>query len=254
MTQPVEVMMRNFYNIGNLSGPKQQRSFAEQAYDILEEMIVTIVLSPGAILTESELIEKTGLGRTPMREALQRLSDVGLIDIIPRQGTMVTEINVSDQLLLLEVRRELERLIATSAARRRTAEQSSLLSEMAVEMRRAAATDDYLLFLRVDRAFNQCVAESSANRHLIKAITPIHALARRFWYKYYRPYDLPIAAIGHAEIMEAIVAADPVAAGTASDRLLDYVVSFTRSVETNNSGSDNIASAEARPALAGRAL
>jgi DNA-binding GntR family transcriptional regulator len=200
-------MMRNFYNIGNLPGPKQQRSFAEQAYDILEEMIVTLVLSPGAILTESELIEETGLGRTPMREALQRLSDVGLIDIIPRQGTKVTEINVNDH-----------------------------------------------LFLRVDRAFNQCVAESSANRHLIKAITPIHALARRFWYKYYRPYDLPIAAIGHAEIMEAIVAADPVAAGAASDRLLDYVVSFTRSVETSGSGSDNTASAEAGPALARRAL
>jgi DNA-binding GntR family transcriptional regulator len=246
--------MRNLYNIGNLPGPKQQRSFAEQAYDILEEMIVTLLLSPGAILTESELIEKTGLGRTPMREALQRLSDVGLIDIIPRQGTRVTEINVGDQLLLMEVRRELERLIATSAAQRRTTEQSSLLSEMAVEMRRAAATDDYLLFLRVDRAFNQCVAESSANRHLIKAITPIHALARRFWYKYYRPYDLPIAAIGHAEIMEAIVAADPVAAGAASDKLLDYVVSFTRSVETGNSDSNNAASAEARPALARRAL
>lgn len=242
--------MRNFYNIGNLPGAKQQRSFAEQAYDILEEMIVTLVLSPGATLTESELIEETGLGRTPMREALQRLSDVGLIDIIPRQGTRVTEINFGDQLLLLEVRRELERLIATSAARRRTAEQSSLLAEMAVEMRHAAATDDYLLFLRVDRAFNQCVAESSANRHLVKAITPIHALARRFWYKYYRPYDLPIAAVGHAEIMEAIVAADPVAAGAASDRLLDYVVSFTCSAESRNSGSDNIASAPPTPALA----
>ena len=236
--------MQNLYSIGNIPAAKLQRSFAEQAYDILEEMIVTLVLPPGATLSESELIEKTALGRTPMREALQRLSDVGLIDIIPRQGTRVTEINVSDQLLLLEVRRELERLIATSAARRRTAEQSTLLSKMAVEMRRAAATDDYLLFLRVDRAFNQCVAESSANRYLVKAITPIHALARRFWYKYYRPYDLPIAAIGHAEIMEAIVAADPTAAGAASDRLLDYVVSFTRSAETGDSGRDNMAAAD----------
>lgn len=248
---PAEVKMRNFFNIANIPAPKQQRSFAEQAYDILEEMIVTLVLPPGTTLTESELIEKTGLGRTPVREALQRLSDVGLIDITPRQGTKVTEISVGDQLLLLEVRRELERLIATSAARRRTAEQSALLSEMAVEMRRAAATDDYLLFLRVDRAFNQCVAESSANRYLVKAITPIHALARRFWYKYYRPYDLPIAAIGHAEIMEAIVAADPVAAGAASDKLLDYVVSFTRSAETGNSGSD-ATGAPATPASAER--
>jgi DNA-binding GntR family transcriptional regulator len=206
-------------------------------------MIVTLVLSPGAILTEGELIEKTGLGRTPMREALQRLSDVGLIDIIPRQGTKVTEINVGGSTASARGARELERLIAVSAARRRTAEQSELLSEMAVEMRRAAATDDYLLFLRVDRAFNQCVAESAANRHLVKAITPIHALARRFWYKYYRPYDLPIAAIGHAEIMEAIVVADAAAAAAASDKLLDYVIAFTRTAEAGSSGSEGAASA-----------
>jgi DNA-binding GntR family transcriptional regulator len=213
---------------------KQQKSLAEQAYDVLEEMIVTLVLPPGAQLTETKLIDDTGLGRTPIREALQRLSDVGLIEIIPRQGTTVTNINVTDQLLLLEVRRELERLIAASSARRRTPEQSAMLADLALEMRRAAATDDYLLFLRVDRAFNQCVAESAANRHLLKAISPIHALARRFWYKHYRPYDLPIAAIAHAEIMEAIVSSNPAAAATASDILLDYVEAFTRSVETSN--------------------
>jgi DNA-binding GntR family transcriptional regulator len=145
-----------------------------------------------------------------------------LIDIAPRQGTTVTNINVSDQLLLLEARRELERLIATSAARRRTHEQSAMLAKMAIEMRRAAATDDYLLFLRIDRAFNQCVGESAANRHLLKAISPIHALARRFWYKHHRPYDLSIAAIAHAEIMEAIVSSNPIAAAKASDALLDY--------------------------------
>jgi DNA-binding GntR family transcriptional regulator len=225
---------------------KHSRSRAEQAYDVIEEMIVTLVFPPGAQLTEAKLIDETGLGRTPVREALQRLSDVGLIEIAPRQGTTVTNINVSDQLLLLEVRRELERLIATSAARRRTPEQSAMLAEMAIEMRRAAATDDYLLFLRVDRAFNQCVAESAANRHLLKAISPIHALARRFWYKYYRPYDLPIAAIAHAEIMEAIVSSNPNAAAEASDALLDYVETFTRSVETSDrseKASDFVASA-----------
>jgi DNA-binding GntR family transcriptional regulator len=214
------------------STTRQHRSLAEQAYDVLEEMIVTLVLPPGAELTETRLIDETGLGRTPIREALQRLSDVGLIVIAPRQGTRVTNINVGDQLLLLEVRRELERLVATSSARRRTHEQSELLAEMAIEMRRAAATDDYLLFLRVDRAFNQCAAESAANRHLLKAISPIHALARRFWYKYYRPYDLSIAAVAHAEIMEAIVLSDAAAAARASDSLLDYVEAFTRSVET----------------------
>ena len=85
--------LQNLYSIGNIPAPKLQRSLAEQAYDILEEMIVTLVLPPGATLSENELIEKTGLGRTPMREALQRLSDVGLIDIVPRQGTKVTIIS-----------------------------------------------------------------------------------------------------------------------------------------------------------------
>jgi DNA-binding FadR family transcriptional regulator len=54
---------------------------------------------------------------------------------------------------------------------------------------------------------------------------------------YYRPYDLPIAATGHAEIMEAIVASDPAAAGAASDRLLDYVASFMRSTKSAGSGA-----------------
>lgn len=222
--------MLNLYNLAAATPhPSPAKSHAEQAYNLLEEMIVTLALPPGAILAESLLIEKTGLGRTPIREALQRLSEVGLIDILPRRGTLVTEIDVSDQLALLEVRRELDRLIATSAARRRNTEQSALFAGMALEMRRAAATDDYLLFLRVDRVFNQRIAETAANRHLVKAITPIHALARRFWYKFYRPYDLPIAAISHANIMEAVVTGDAVAAGHASDALLDYVEAFTRS-------------------------
>lgn len=64
-----------------------QKSLAEQAYDLLEEMIITLVLPPRSILTEGVLIEKVGLGRTPIREALQRLSDVGLVRIAPRSGT-----------------------------------------------------------------------------------------------------------------------------------------------------------------------
>ena len=212
-----------------------QKSLAEQAYDLLEEMIITLVLPPRSVVTEGVLIDKVGVGRTPIREALQRLSEVGLVRIAPRSGTTITDVDVNDQLLLLEVRRELERLIASSAARRRNGEQAAMLEKMALEMRRAAATDDYLLFLRVDRVFNQCAAESAGNHHLLRAISPIHALSRRFWYMHYRPYDLPIAAIAHAEIMEAIVAQDPVEAGQASDALLDYVESFTKTKTVKSS-------------------
>ena len=193
-------------------------------------MIVTVHLKPGATLSEMALMEQTGLGRTPIREALLRLADVGLVTIAPRSGTVVTRTDPADQLQLLEVRRVLERLIAARAAERSGTAEKAEFAEMAAEMREAAATDDYLLFLRVDHRFNQFVAANAGNRHLVRSITPIHALARRFWYTHYRPYDLATAAKLHAVIMEAIAAGDAVEAAAASDALLDYVEAFTRAV------------------------
>lgn len=210
--------------------PLPPQSLAERAYDRIEEMIVTVQLRPGAALNEAALAQQIGFGRTPVREALQRLADVGLVSIVPRRGTLVTTTDRDDQLLLLEVRRELERLIAARAATRCLRADRVVFAEMAAEMREAARTDDYLLFLRVDHKFNQLTAASSANRHLVRAISPIHALSRRFWYTHYRPYDLPTAAILHAVIMEAVAAGDAAAAAQASDALLDYVESFTRAV------------------------
>ena len=74
--------------------------------------IVTLELAPGSFWSELQLSEMIGIGRTPVREALQRLQTDHLVRILPRLGAQVTEINVSQQLLLLELRRVLERLIA----------------------------------------------------------------------------------------------------------------------------------------------
>ena len=80
-------------------------------------MIVTLRIAPGAAVSEQELAGNLGIGRTPIREALQRLAREGLVAILPRRGILVSGIDVKRQLRLLEVRRELERLIARSAAR-----------------------------------------------------------------------------------------------------------------------------------------
>ncbi|MEE3092729.1 MAG: GntR family transcriptional regulator, partial [Pseudomonadota bacterium] len=98
------------------NGCETNRSLSDQAYEGLEEMIVTLHLEPGAVLSEAELSEQLGIGRTPIREALQRLAREGLVLILPRKGILVSEINPGKQLLLLEVRRELERLLARSGA------------------------------------------------------------------------------------------------------------------------------------------
>ncbi len=87
-------------------------SLTDRAYGELEERIVTLQLEPGAVLSETTLAQQLGFGRTPVREALQRLAREGLVVIFPRRGILVSEIDVKRQLALLEVRRERERRMA----------------------------------------------------------------------------------------------------------------------------------------------
>src|SRR5690348_17748309 len=71
-------------------------------------MIVTLQLSPGTILSEQALAQRLKIGRTPIREALQRLARDGLVVIMPRRGIMVSEINLRLQLRLLEVQPQID--------------------------------------------------------------------------------------------------------------------------------------------------
>ena len=91
-------------------------SLAEQAYQHLEHDLVTLDLAPGAVVSEGLLIERVGLGRTPVREAIQRLAHQDLIRVMPRKGLMIVPIEQADLLQVLEVRKGLERLIVRLAA------------------------------------------------------------------------------------------------------------------------------------------
>jgi len=205
-------------------------SLTDSAYAQLEELIVTLQLPPGMFLSEMALATRLGIGRTPIREALQRLARDGLVNILPRRGVMVSEIDLRAQLRLLEVRRELERLLARRAAERATAEERTVFAELARSMRAAAAIADDLAFMRMDLQFNELVAASARNEFASRSIGLMHGLSRRFWYHHYREAaDLPLTARLHAEVAEAIAARDGEAAAAASDRLVGYIESFARS-------------------------
>src|SRR3979490_1523366 len=124
-------------------------TLTDRAYRELEEMIVTLQLSPGTVLSEQALAVRLKIGRTPIREALQRLARDGLVVIMPRRGIMVSEINLRLQLRLLEVRREIERLMASLAAERATPEERREFAEVAEAMLGAAAKADDIAFLRL---------------------------------------------------------------------------------------------------------
>jgi len=205
------------------------RSLTDLAYAHLEEMIVTLKLAPGRTVSEGELSVMTGIGRTPIREALQRLAREKLVSILPRRGIVVTEINVGSQLRLLEVRRELERLIGRSAARRATPAERERFRELAKLFEKSAREDDDVTFMRTDREFNSLCSAASHNDFAAGAMSLMHSLSRRFWYIHFKQAaDMPLTAKLHADIARAIADADEERAAKASDRLLDEIEKFTR--------------------------
>src|SRR5262245_62309605 len=84
-------------HVRNAPSARLAESLTEQAYRVIEEQIVTLRLKPGDVLSEQFLCVSTKFGRTPIREALQRLSREGLITILPRKGVLVSDINPRNQ-------------------------------------------------------------------------------------------------------------------------------------------------------------
>jgi DNA-binding GntR family transcriptional regulator len=91
-------------------------SLSDIAYERLKHAIVCLALAPGSVVREEELIERSGIGRTPVREALQRLQRDQLVTVLPRQGVMVTNIDVAELPVLFETRTILEPYVHRLAA------------------------------------------------------------------------------------------------------------------------------------------
>jgi len=175
------------------------------------------------------LSERLGIGRTPIREALQRLARERLVAILPRRGVVVSAIDVAAQLRLLEVRRELERLVARGAARRASEEERERFGELARRFEKASRAGDDKTFMRTDREFNELCLAAVKNEFAAGAMGLMNSLSRRFWFHHYKQAaDLPETAKLHADIARAIADGDEKEAAAALDRLLDNIQAFTR--------------------------
>jgi DNA-binding GntR family transcriptional regulator len=213
--------------------PASAGTLTEQAYRQLEEQIVTLRLAPGEFVSEYALAESLAFGRTPVREALQRLAREGLVVILPRRGIQVSETDTRKQLLVLEVRRELERLLARLGAQRATDEQRRRFNDIADGMERAAKTNDDIAFMRLDRELNLLISAAAHNDYAARAMRSLHGHSRRFWYMHYKQAaDLPLCARLHAAQARAIAEGAQKRAAEATDRLIDYTETFTRATLT----------------------
>ena len=193
---------------------------AAKAYRALERMIVTLELPPGSTTTEGALIERLGLGRTPVREAMQRLAWEGLLEIRPRAGVAVAPRHPGDWLKVIDARRGVEILLARAATRNSTRETAEKFREAALSMQKAVIKDNVLAFLEADKSLDEALALASDNAFASRLAAPLQTHSRRFWFRYQAETGLAEAADRHLAMVRAITAGDEERAGQEADRLM----------------------------------
>ncbi|MES2048529.1 MAG: GntR family transcriptional regulator [Pseudomonadota bacterium] len=203
---------------------------ADIAYDAIESMIVTLQLKPGMPIVESDLIDLTGLGRTPLREALMRMSSNGLIIQLPRRGLIVSDIEAGEHITLIETRRVLERLIASSAARRATPQHRADILACADTMVLAAKSANLSEYMAADQALDHVIHEACRNPSAVAAVIPLVIKCRRFWYAFQHEGDIEEGARCHMLLAKSIVNNQEEQAIKAADELMDYLELFARKV------------------------
>lgn len=196
-----------------LTAARQRRvdhdSRSEAAYRILKEKIVTLELPPASLLNESDLMSELHLGRTPIREALQRLALENLVVILPRRGTIVADLNMSDLQKIFEMRLELEiyavRLAAERATPAEVAEMEALLAKSDEIIRRG----DYHQLMQLDHQVHQLLARAAHNEFLEETLERLYTHGLRLWYiSLHKVSRLQEAIAEHREIIVAIKMGD----------------------------------------------
>src|SRR6266704_6965963 len=128
----------------------EARSQSEAAYLRLLERIVRLEMPPGSVVNEAQLREDLRIGRTPIREALQRLARENLVRSIPHRGTFVTDVNITDLARITEVRVVLEAHAARLAAEKLAGANRDLIEELLELLGRGYVTDQRDL-MQLDR-------------------------------------------------------------------------------------------------------
>ncbi len=202
---------------------------SEQALGALERLIEQGALKPGSMVSERGLMDLTGLGRTPVREAIQRLALNHMLKIHPNKGIEIPAISVEDQLSGLEVRRVVEVLAVELACSRASAKDIREIEALSSALDGEFDLRDYSQTVRQTHAL---IIQAARNPYLEALMVPLQTLSRRFWIMHVRDEQQEIAhgKLLHQAILRAIAARDMSAASAASLALNSYLVEFALSV------------------------
>jgi DNA-binding GntR family transcriptional regulator len=203
------------------------RSQSEEAYLRIRERIVSLDMPPGSVVNEGRLREELKIGRTPIREALQRLARENLVRSIPHRGTFVTDVNITDLARITEVRVVLEGHAARLAAERLSTTDRDALAQLLERLEEGRSLDQHQL-MRLDQQIHREIYRAARNPFLEATLERYFNLSLRLWYLVLdRQVALREAVEEHAELLRAILAGDGPGADESMRR---HVIGFEREI------------------------
>ena len=183
----------------------EARSLSDQAYYRIRELIVTLELPPGSPVSERELMELLGVGRTPIREALRALARERLVEVYPRRGMFVSRVDVRDLAGLSEVRNTLEPRAARLAAERATDADRARIGVLVDELAVVGNQPSDRALIDLDQRIHRHIYDCTHNPFLATTLNEYYVLTLRIWFLALdRVARLGDAVGEHRELLEAI--------------------------------------------------
>lgn len=209
----------------------RKESLVEIAHRELEQRFITLELAPGSIWKVGDLAALVGVGRTPVREAVQRMASDQLVTVVKRAGILIAPISIQDQLTIVDTRRALELVVSVRAARCALPEERRYLIGLADAIENAGLKEDVLDYLAAHFELKRAVAQFAHNPFATRALQPLHTFSQRFYFNYHKQFhNLREVGEAHALLARAVASGDERETEICSTRVSDIADQLVRNV------------------------
>ncbi|WP_300669653.1 GntR family transcriptional regulator [Desulfoluna sp.] len=199
------------------------KTLSETARLEIERMLVFNEINTSTLYSENKLAALLNLGRTPVREALQKLEHENMLRIHPRKGIEFLSITPEQQVQLLEVRKQIEPICLRYAIMRGTASQKKEMLHLGEEMVVCAEHHDEEGMLKCLQNIHTIIVDATGNPYFHNTIEQVQSLSRRFWFANKIEKDNMRGSLIHRDIMKAIAFGNEKEALKNSELLMEHL-------------------------------
>lgn len=213
--------------ITNISDKKY---LSEPIFQTLRDRIVYGQYPPRTLLAEKDLTKEFKVSRTPYREAVRKLEEIGMVTVIPRFGSFVTDININEIKHAYEIRMRLEMLAAELAAERITREELAELEKLIHRIKEWKLEQGRILGSELDACFHDQVSQAAHNPILTETIRNLRLICARIWTTSWREkYNTEVLFSRIVETYEAVTRGNARIASTLMEKHIQDAMEFLKS-------------------------